>query len=96
MTQAYSPDILALNPGLAQAKRESRAKTPSGKGNGHTDNIQDHGEQEFRTPELYRINTSTALAMLGHPTLMARLLEARPDVETALQQVLAALETLPK
>lgn len=36
----FSPDVLAANPDLASKLR--RTKTPSGKGNGHTDDAQDY------------------------------------------------------
>ena len=94
MTQTYSPDVLALNPDFAQTKRKSRAKTPSGKGHGHTDNIQEYGEQEFKTPALYYWNVQGALNVLGQAKLVARLLEARPDAQEPLATALAALEKL--
>jgi len=97
MTQTYSPDVLALNPDLAKAPKGSAKRQLRGADGGkhpHVKNTQDYEEPEFRTPTLYYWNVQGALAVLGQAKLMARLLEARPDVEAALRASLAALETL--
>lgn len=38
----FSPDVLAANPDLAAKLKSSKAKTPSGRGNGFTDDAQDY------------------------------------------------------
>jgi hypothetical protein len=96
---AYSPDVLALNPDLAQAAKGSSKGKLRGKDGGkhpHVKNTQDYDDQEFRTPSLYYWNVGGALAVLGHPKLKARLLEARPDTQAPLEDALTALETLHK
>jgi len=97
VTQQFSDDVLALNPGLAKAAKGSSKGKLRGADGGkhpHVKNTQDYGEQEFRTPELYYWNVQGALNVLGQTKLMARLLEARPDARKPLAAALAALEDL--
>ena len=68
MTTQFSDDVLALNPGVAKQVKKSRAKTPSGKGHGHTDNTQAYTVVPYTPGQRRAILCSMAshfVAMLG-------------------------------
>lgn len=61
----YSPDMLTLNPEFAKQRKRSRAKTPGGKGHGHTPDSQCYEVQTTPHPQLCRSNARTCYKILS-------------------------------
>lgn len=85
-----SPDTLALNPALAKRLKKSRAKTPSGKGHGHTDDAQNYPNRPVAHADLCRSNARTCYNILsGH---VGKLNDS--ELEARLAAALVALARL--
>lgn len=59
-----SADVLKLNPDLAAQQAKSKAKTPSGKGHGHTDDANEYDPPKQDRRVILTKCMYTALAMM--------------------------------
>lgn len=87
----YSPDVLAANPELAAAVKKTKAKTPSGKGRGFTDDAQRYPRRKVVAADLYRQNVAAAYCVLHNPPLLAELARTHPEAHGRLVEVLEGL-----
>jgi hypothetical protein len=92
-----SPDVLRHNPDLARAAKKSKAVTPSGKGHGHTDDIQDF-DRPPRLPvmQLCLGNAKNAYGLLCDPAMGAELAAIDITAHMRLLDALAVLKRLRK
>jgi hypothetical protein len=96
MKNTFSPDILAANPELAAAQKNSRAQTPSGRGHGITDDAQDYTDYEWPPSAVtLRKQAEQAIGMIERHAVRAGILEAEPVARAlvALDEMVAWLES---